>query len=51
MPRKILLCLAATLALAGCKREPADAPSAPAAQTPTDSAPSAPVSRHTFSRT
>ena len=49
MPRKILLCLAATLALAGCKREPADAPAAPSAQTPADTAPSAPVSRHAFS--
>ncbi|MCL1559688.1 M28 family metallopeptidase [Xanthomonas nasturtii] len=49
MPRKILLCLAATLALAGCKREPADAPRVADTQTPADSAPSAPVSRHAFS--
>lgn len=49
MPRKILLCLAATLAVAGCTREAADAPATPAAQTPAQTTPSAPVSRHVFS--
>jgi curli biogenesis system outer membrane secretion channel CsgG len=49
MPRKIVLCLAAAVALAGCKRESADPASAPSAQAPADSAPSAPVSSHAFS--
>ncbi|MFO3707540.1 aminopeptidase, partial [Xanthomonas codiaei] len=49
MPRKILLCLAATLAVAGCKRESAEAPATPVTQTPADAAPNAPVSRHAFS--
>ncbi|MEA9748487.1 M28 family metallopeptidase [Xanthomonas campestris pv. raphani] len=49
MPRKIVLCLAAAVALAGCKRESADPTTAPSAQAPADSAPSAPVSSHAFS--
>ncbi|MCC4619672.1 M28 family metallopeptidase [Xanthomonas cassavae CFBP 4642] len=49
MPRRILLCLAATLAVAGCKRESAQAPATPVTQTPADGAPNAPGSRHAFS--
>ncbi|WP_140724556.1 M28 family metallopeptidase [Pseudomonas sp. Hp2] len=48
MSRKILLCLAATAALAACKREPEAAPAAPA-QPDTVASAAAPASAHAFS--